>query len=176
MFDATQLTARIANVDGATTNHQKGQSFEQLAMYVFEHLDGVEISEHNAMMDSEEIDIVLWNAQIEAVLRPWEAVILVECKNWNSRVGAQALDAFISKLRRRYLRTGIFIAAEGVTGDFVDGTGAEVGAAGIIRSALQEGIRVVVITMDDIRGFASLDDIRNLIKQRYCKLYVHKIF
>ncbi len=175
MFDPAQLTAHIASVDAATTNQAKGASFETLAMYLFEHLDAVEVTEHDIRMPSEEIDIVLWNAQREEVLRPWEAVILVECKNWSANVGAPQLDNFIGKLRRRSLKTGIFVAAMGVTGGFIKGDGNEPGAAGLIRSALQEGIRVIVITLADIRTLTSLDDIRALIKKRYCGLYVHKV-
>ncbi len=175
MFDLAQLTAHIANVDAAVTSQEKGALFEVLAMYIFQHLDGVEVTEHDIRMPSEEIDIVLWNAQLEEVLRPWEAVILVECKNWSGNVGAPALDNFIGKLRRRSLKTGVFIAATGVTGGFLRGDANEPGAVGIIRSALQEGIRVIVITFDDIRGLTSLDDIRSLIKKRYCGLYVHKV-
>lgn len=175
MFELAQLTARINAVDAAATSNDKGATFETLAMYLFENLDGVEVTEHDIRMASEEIDIVLWNAQSEKVLRPWEAVILVECKNWSSNVGAPALDSFIGKLRRRSLKTGIFIAAMGVTGGFISGDGNEAGAAGIISSALQEGIRVIVITMSDIRMINSLDDIRELIKKRYCGLYVHKV-
>jgi hypothetical protein len=175
MFDPTQLAVHIAVVDSATTNQDKGASFETLAIYLFEHLDGVEVTEHDIRMPSEEIDIVLWNAQREEVLRPWEAVILVECKNWSANVGAAALDNFIGKLRRRSLTTGIFVAATGVTGSFVNGNGDEPGAIGIIRAALQEGIRVIVITMNDIRAIGCLDDVRKLIKTRYCGLYVHKV-
>jgi hypothetical protein len=175
MFDPILLAARIADVDATATAHDKGASFEALAIYLFEHLNGVEVTEHDIRMPSEEIDIVLWNAQLEEVLRPWEAVVLVECKNWSANVGAPALDNFIGKLRRRSLTTGIFIAATGVTGGFINGDGDEPGAVGIVRSALQEGIRVIVITMNDIRAITCLDDIRRLIKTRYCGLYVHKV-
>ena len=175
MFDPAQLVALITEVDTATTNNDKGARFEALAIYLFAHLDGVEVTEHDIRMPSEEIDIVLWNAQREEVLRPWEAVILVECKNWSAHVGAPALDNFIGKLRRRSLKTGVFVAANDVTGRFISGDGDEPGAVGIIRSALQEGIRVIVITMNDIRSISSLDDIRKLIKTRYCGLYVHKV-
>jgi Restriction endonuclease len=175
MFNLTQLGSLISLVDTATTNQDKGARFETLAIYLFEHLEGVEITDHDIRMASEEIDLVLWNAQREEVLRPWEAVILVECKNWSGAVGAPALDNFIGKLRRRSLKTGIFIAANGVTGGFIKGDAREPGAVGIIRSALQEGIRVIVLTMDDIRAFTSLDDIRKLIKMRYCGLFVHKV-
>ena len=175
MFDHAEFIKLIGLVDSAATNQEKGARFEALAIYLFEHLDGVDVTDHDVRMASEEIDLVLWNAQREDILRPWEAVILVECKNWNATVGAAALDNFIGKLRRRNLRTGIFIAANGVTGHFIDGDGNDPGATGIIRSALQEGIRVIVLTMDDIRAIASLDDIRRLIKTRYCGLFVHRV-
>ena len=175
MFDINHLNILINNVDVATTNQQKGQSFELLSIYMFKHLNGVDIAEHDIRMPSEEIDIVLWNAQTEEIFRPWDSVILVECKNWSSTVGASVLDNFVNKVRRRALSTGIFVAANGVTGGFVRGDGNEPGAVGILTSALQDGIRVIVITMDDIRTITSLDDIRELIKKRYCGLYVHKV-
>ena len=175
MFDPACLAYLIARVDAATTSNDKGDRFEHLSIYLFQHLNGVEVMEHDIQMSSEEIDLVLWNAQLEEVLRPWETVILVECKNWSKTVGSSAFDSFIGKLRRRSLTTGIFIAAAGITGGFIRGDHAESGATGIIRSALQEGIRVIVITMEDIRAIASLDDIRDLIKKRYCGLYVHRV-
>jgi len=76
----------------------------------------------------------------------------------------------VNKVRRRHLTTGIFITANGVTGNFVKGNGNEAGAIGILTSALQDGIRIIVISMDDIRAITSLDDIRQLIKKRYCGL------
>jgi len=175
MFDRTQLAALIDAVDAAATANDKGATFETLARYLFEHLDGVEVTGQDISMPSEEIDLVLWNAQREDVLRPWEAVILVECKNWSAAVGAPALDNFIAKMRRRSLKTGIFIAANGVTGGFLEGDAHEIGAIGIINSALQEGIRVVVLTMADIRALTSADDVRQLLKRRYCGLYVKKV-
>lgn len=175
MFEHARITQLIAAVDAAQTANQKGDTFEALAKYLFEHLDGVEVTGQDVALPAEEIDLVLWNAQREDVLRPWEAVILVECKNWSAAVGAPALDSFIAKMRRRGLKTGIFIAANGVTGQFLTGDGNDVGAIGIIGAALQEGIRVVVLTMADIRAITSLDEIRRLLKLRYCGLYVRKV-
>ena len=175
MFDINKFKALTINVDNAVTNHEKGQSFELLSIYLFEHLTGVEVREHDIRMKSEEIDIVLWNARREEVLVPWDSVILVECKKWSKPVGAAVLDNFVNKVRRRSLTTGIFIAANGVTGGFVKGDGNEPGAVGILTSALQDGLRIIVITLDDIKAINSLDGIRELIKQRFCGLYVHKV-
>jgi hypothetical protein len=176
MFDLPTYQQLIASVDAATTNQEKGSRFETLCEYLFGCLDGVRVQGRDVRMTSEEIDLVLWNAQIEEVLKPWEFVILVECKNWSQALGAPILDSFIAKLRRRALKTGILIAANGVTGGFINGDGDDVGAVGIIRGALQEGIRVITITMDDLRQISSADELRDLIRKRYCGIFVHKVF
>jgi hypothetical protein len=73
-------------------------------------------------------------------------------------------------------KAGMLIAANGVTGGYVNGSVAEPnGAVGIIKSALQEGIRVITITRDDLQVIQCTDDLRALIKRRYCGLYVHKV-
>jgi hypothetical protein len=176
VFDLVQYQALLAGVAAAKTNNEKGAAFEELSAYLFSSLEGVEVTHRDARMSAEEIDLVLWNAQIEPVLKPWDDVILVECKKWSEPVGASVLDNFVAKLGRRSCTTGIFVAANGVTGGFVNGDGDEVGAAQIMRSSLQNGIRIVVLTLEDLQRIASVDDIRNLIKTRYCGLYVHRVF
>jgi hypothetical protein len=176
VFDLVHYQGLLARLDLALTAHDKGRTFEEISAYVFSALEGVEVTHRDARMEAEELDLVLWNAQIEAVLRPWDDVILVECKNWSQAIGAPVLDSFIGKLRRRSCTTGILVAANGVTGGFINGDGNEAGAIGIMTAALQEGIRVIVITKDDLIALTSVDDLRNLIKHRYCGLYVHRIF
>ncbi|WP_333852791.1 restriction endonuclease [Epilithonimonas sp.] len=175
MFDLATYQALLASVDAATTTTDKGDRFEELCNYLFENLSGVSIEGRDSVTVSEEIDIVLWNAQLEEVLRPFDNTILVECKNWSAPVGAPAFDSFISKIRRRTLKTGIFIAANGVTGDFLNSNAGN-GAIDIIKSALGEGIRVIIINRSDLDAITSLDDFRTLIKKRYCGLFLHKPF
>jgi hypothetical protein len=176
VFDRAHYDGLLGSIRAAATAMEKGRALEEITSYLFSALDGVEVMHRDARMAAEELDLVLWNAQIEAVLKPWDDVILVECKNWSTAIGASVLDSFIGKLRRRSCTTGILVAASGVTGGFVNGDGTEAGAIGIITAALQEGIRVIVITKDDLDGLTSVDDLRELIKRRYCGLYVHRVF
>lgn len=175
MFNLATYQGHLASVDAATTTNDKGDRFEELCEYLLTELTGVEIQARDALMAAEEIDLVLWNAQTEEVLKPFENTILVECKNWSAPVGAPALDNFISKMRRRSLKTGIFIAANGVTGDFLNGNNNN-GAIDIIKTSLGEGIRVIIINRNDLDNLTSLNDLRNLIKKRYCGLFIHKLF
>lgn len=175
MFDQFTYQALLADVDAAGTSSQKGDRFEAVCSYLLTSLNGVEIQARDALMASEEIDLVLWNAQTEEVLKPFENTILVECKNWSVSVGASSLDSFISKMRRRALKTGIFIAAHGVSGDFLNGNGNN-GAIDIIKTSLAEGIRVIIINRPDLDAITSMDSLRTLIKKRYCGLFIHKPF
>lgn len=173
MFDIKKYQKLIAAVDNSKTAHSKGSSFESLCEYLFLQLRGVNVEERDIDLPAEEIDLVLWNAQVEDELRPLDPVIFVECKNWSSPAGAPVLDSFIGKLRRRSLKCGIFIAANGVTGTF--NSSGDSGARGIISSALQEGIRVITFTMDDLRNVTSTDDVKSLIKRRFCGVFVGKL-
>lgn len=175
MFNPQTYQLLIADVNTAVTSTQKGDSLEALCRYLFTNLEGVSIEAKDVVMTSEEIDIVLWNDQTDRVLRAFDNIILVECKNWSSPVGAPSLDSFISKMRRRSLKTGIFIAANGVTGDFSN-SNANIGAIDIIKSALRDEIRVIIINKEDLYNIKAIDDFRDLIKKRFCGLFIHKPF
>jgi hypothetical protein len=174
-FDLQAYDDLIGAVVAATDPHAKGRSLEELCRYLFECLVGVQVEESDVQLAAEEVDLVLWNARLEEVLVPWETVILLEAKNWSAAVGAPMLDSFIAKLRRRGLKNGIFVAANGVTGTFQQGDGRQVGAVHIIGRALQEGFRVIVFTLDDLRRIRSLEDLRTQIKRKYCGLFVERI-
>lgn len=174
MFDLTRYQTLLAAVRSAKTTKDKGASLEDFCDYLFSSLDGVAVEYRDALSKSEEIDLVLWNAQTDEVFRALDSVVFVECKNWTKPVEAKELDAFISKLRRKELKFGFFIAANGVTGDFLNGNDGS-GAVDIIKSALQSGIRVIVMTLQDLSYFTSIDEFRLLIRRRYTGLFVLKI-
>lgn len=157
-------------VDNAEDPNDKGQALEDLCECFFSGIEGVEVREKRARTASEEIDLLLWNGQVDQVLSKWEAVILVECKNWSDPVGVPELDAFIAKLRRRGLRNGVLVAANGVTGDF---SGAAGGASRIIESALQESIHVVTLTLDELTSVQSNEDIHELFKTKLCRMFLY---
>jgi Holliday junction resolvase-like predicted endonuclease len=177
MFDLPQYQALIQAVDDAMGNQQKGATFENLSAYLLESLDGVQVTERNVNLPTEEIDLLLWNARLEEVLTPWDQVILVECKNWSAPVGAAVLRTFLHKVHEMHLKTAIFVAANGVTGDFVNGNNADIGAARLLHDALiRDNTRVIVVRMDDMRNITNVGDLRQLIKSRYCKIYMQRVF
>lgn len=177
MFNAATFSGYITAVDNAVTNHDKGVSLETLASYLFNCVDGIEVRETNINGPAEEVDLLLWNAKTEEVFYPWDNLISVECKNWSQPAGAHLIDNFAAKIRLKHLTTGIFIAANGVTGDFVNGDNQNRGAVYRLHEHLtRDGIRIVVIRMQDLRVLGNIEEFTNLVKDRYCKIYMHKVF
>lgn len=177
MFNAATFATHISAVENATTNQEKGNSLESLSRYLFNCIDGIEVRETNINAPAEEVDLLLWNAKSAEVFEPWDSLISVECKNWSRPAGSHLIDNFAAKIRLKHLTTGIFIAANGVTGDFVNGDDQNRGAVYRLHEHLtRDGLRIVVVRMGDLRGLANISDFLELIKDRYCKIYMHRVF
>ncbi|MGY2800124.1 hypothetical protein ACVWV0_004400 [Ewingella americana] len=177
MFDAATFVTHINAVDNAVTNQEKGNSLELLSRYLFNCIDGIEVREVNINGPAEEVDLLLWNAKTTQVFEPWDNLISIECKNWSRPAGANLIDSFATKIRLKHLTTGIFLAANGVTGDFINGNNEQRGAVYRLHEHLtRDGIRIVVVRMDDLRGITNINDFLEIIKDRYCKIYMHRVF
>ncbi|WP_373002044.1 restriction endonuclease [Sulfurimonas sp.] len=177
MFDLTTFNTHIDLVDNASTNQEKGSSLENLSKYLFNCIDGIEVRETNVNAPAEEVDLLLWNAKIEEVFAPWDSLISVECKNWSRPAGSHLIDNFATKIRVKHLTTGIFIASNGVTGDFVNGNNENRGAVYRLHEHLtRDGVRIIVIRMEDLRTLTTIEEFLDLVKDRYCKIYMHRVF
>jgi hypothetical protein len=154
--------------DQATTRAAKGKAFEDLICYLFEKVAGIAITQRNVLnrMESEEIDVALWNDGHPRGLKSLTNMLLVECKNWSAAVGSAEVITFISKLERRGVEYGFLFAANGITGSAEDGKAAHFA----ISSALAKKIRIVVITREDVETLKASDDLVLLIKQKLCHL------
>jgi len=177
MFDLITYATHLDTVRAATTNQDKGASLEALSSYIFNCIDGIEVRETNVNGPAEEVDLLLWNAKRESVFEHWDNLISVECKNWSRPAGAHLIDNFATKIRLKHLSTGIFIAANGVTGDFVNGNNENRGAVYRLHEHLtRDGVRIVVIRFEDLGQIRRIEDFVEMVKDRYCKIYMHRVF
>jgi len=177
MFDLKHYSSLLVASKGASTNSQKGKTFEELSKYLFSQVDGLKFFDQDVNNGAEELDLIFWNAKTSNVFRSLDSVLLIECKNWACPANSVALASFISKVRTRKLKNGIFIAAKGVTGDFLNGNGINEGAINIIFNALiMDDIKIIVLRNDDLDKIQSIDDLEEKIIERICKLYSKKIF
>ena len=155
--------------DGLTTADQ-GRALEELICYVFAQVPGIAITRRNELnaFRTEEIDVALWNDGHPDGFFFLPNIILVECKNWSHRVSSAELSWFDAKLRSRGLNFGILVATRGITGDSVDVTAAH----SIVASALREGRRLVVVTVDELLDLTDSLQLVRLVKEKLCDLAV----
>ncbi len=160
---------RVSDDPRATTS-EKGKALEDLTCYLFGKIRGISVSQRNALntFDSEELDIDFWNEQHVLGLRSFNAIILIECKNWSNPVDSSEITAFIAKIQNRALDFGILVAANGITGHARDVRQAH----DIVSKALMRGVRLVVITRQEIEALRSSDELVTLLKEKVCQLVV----
>jgi hypothetical protein len=158
-----------AGRNGATTAEQ-GRALEDLICYVLGQVPGVAITHRNALnaFDTEEIDVAVWNDGTADGFVFLPNIILLECKNWSTRVGSGELNWFDTKLRNRGLTFGILVTTLGITGQAADLSAAHA----VIAAALREGRRLILLTTDELVAVADTAGLVKLIKTKLCDLAV----
>ncbi|MGW5517635.1 restriction endonuclease [Nocardia africana] len=149
--------------DPDNSNQERGRAYEELLEYIVGSVPGTKVRRNKrSHFDSEEIDIAVLNLPCEGSLKGLPELFLVECKNWSTRVGSDAIAAFRAKLDNRCLSLGVLVAANGVTGELRGMTAAYDSGA----SAMHKGIRLIVLTTDDLRTLQTTDDVVTLLQDR----------
>ncbi len=167
-YNVQTIQDYFAAADAAATKSAKGKALEDLSIYLFTLIPGIAIGERNKMnaFDTEEIDVAFWNEQEPDGLKSFRETILVECKNWSSRVGSEEVAWFLKKIEDRGERFGILIAANGITGSAKDSNRAHQ----MVTLALPKRIRMIVITRTEILKLTSSEDLVRMMKQKVCQL------
>jgi hypothetical protein len=142
----------------------KGQALEKAIRYVFEQIPGVSCSmqDERGAFESEEIDLLFANLAHEDGLVRFEPELLVEVKNWTAKVGAVEICWFATKMRRRSRRTGVLVAARGITGNQVRLTAARAQ----IMMALNEGLEVLVLTRQELEAVPTGERLAELLHKK----------
>lgn len=117
---------------------------------------------------TEEIDVACKNDNDPAGLAGLADFFLVECKGWRDAVNSEQVSWFLTKIRHRGVRFGILIAANGITGDPEHLSRANF-LVGVEMATF--GIRMVIVTREEIEKLTSGEDLAKLIIQKVCTLH-----
>jgi DNA-binding response OmpR family regulator len=111
-----RITELARTVKTETHKQKKGRLLEELLSSLFATIDGFYPS-INARNDVEEIDVLVRNESPDAFWNKEGQYLLVECKNWQSKVGVEQLRSFLFKLQNRYdrARLGVLLSINGFT-------------------------------------------------------------
>jgi hypothetical protein len=102
----------------AKTNEEKGKTLEELTAFLFNSIPFLKVKYRNLHTASSEIDLVVqyegWHKP--TIFEEFGRYFLVECKNWQSSIGAKQVRDFKGKLEKTKTRLGFLFARNGVTG------------------------------------------------------------
>jgi hypothetical protein len=149
----------------------KGKALEEVITRILKLVPGLEIADTRVTNGIQEIDIVVRNFSKRRVWADFESVFFVECKNWfkKNRPGAAEIGDLKRKLENKHLKTGIFVAPNGIT----EGSGNEkvFGANGQLYTYLHAGYTIVVLKDEDIWDIINCTDVTEQVNKRFMDLY-----
>jgi hypothetical protein len=157
---------------GANDAATKGSSLENFLEYCFSAFPGLTLLERDARMGSQELDFIFWNDKQCDFFTSASAEILVECKNWDARIGSAEVAWFIAKMRQRRVSHGFLVTRNGITGECRDGRD---GALDFLYQNLADGLRPVVVTLDELAQASGLDELTTLFKHKVGRLFVRRL-
>jgi Restriction endonuclease len=169
-YDPTLIKEYLTIVDNPTTYAAKGKAFEDLACYPLNGIPGITITARNEMntFATEEIDIACKNENDPAGLGALVDFFIVECKGWRDAVNSEQVSWFLTKIRHRGVRFGILIAANGITGEPEHLSRANF-LVGVEMATF--GIKMVIVTREEIEELTSGEAFAKLIIQKVCILH-----
>jgi deoxycytidine triphosphate deaminase len=146
----------------------KGRSLERFVSALIESIKGLRILKKNARLRAEEIDILVHNDIDTGFWRYAGTPILVECKNWSTKVGASEITVVAGKLRSISPKatTAILVAPLGVTGHI------STDATLQLREQRQDGLDILTLTMPDLEEVVAGLPAARAIERAYGRLYL----
>jgi len=152
LFHPNLVFARslLGAVTSASTADEKGRTMEQLGGYLLSCVDGLELAESRLLAKDHETDLLLRNGvQGDPLFEVFGPYIGIECKNWDRSVGVKEVNHFLSNLRFAYLRSGVLVARNGISGsEAEDKRDAELA---VLKAFHQDNVIVCVLTLQDLQ-------------------------
>jgi Restriction endonuclease len=102
--------------------HERGRWLEEIVVQLIADTPGLEVHDVRHKNTYEEIDVIVGLIKVSPLLAHWGPLMLVECKNWNEKVGADPVRSFYTKLitKRGATRLGVILSPSGFTRPVTD--------------------------------------------------------
>lgn len=164
-IDNAIVHAHLIQGSSAPNTDAQGRAYEALLAYIFEEVPGCRV-ERDVMNEfrTEQIDVAVGNDRIADGLPVLPSVILAECKDWSRPVDSATVGYFINTLANRSVELGILVAANGITGQEDRRHAAALGYA-----AAPRGIKLIVLTTEDLCCLTSTAHFIEMLSRRYLR-------
>jgi hypothetical protein len=158
--------AFLDKAENVKSNQEKKFAYEYLAFFLIGAIEGLRVVGHDERGCAEEIDLWVANQSKDAfVQKHFGDPFIVECKNWESPLGAKELRSIRSLMDHKNVRFELLLAKNGVTGS------EDRDALSIIHRAFREGKIIVVLDHGDLLRCAKGMHPRLLIEEKVYDLF-----
>lgn len=144
----------------ASSNYEKGTLWETAVEYMLKHISGWKITGRRIRAGSQEIDISVVNISLQDDLWQLGAYILIECKNWDSRIDLQQIRNIAHVSNMKGNKTALLFTSNGVTRDAEDE----------IRRLANENLYIVHISAKDLLRIEQEADCKRMILDKWQRL------
>ncbi len=145
------------------TSNDKGKALETLCVKMFAMIDGLTVTRTDARLAAEEIDIILRNDIDSGFWRTVGSPIIVECKNWATKVRSRDVTILSGNMGALGpdVKLGILVAVKGITSD----------ARTKIREQRQQGRQIICIDKEALQGLRQGKHPVDIIQEQYDALW-----
>jgi len=156
-IDIYQYEELLDDIDKPLKKDEKGKVLEFLTEYLFSCIDGWKIVGRRKRTKSSELDLIIENLNIGTpLLKDMGLNIPVECKNWETPVGASEIRDFGRDIQVRRFSYGILISKNGITGNSTD----RKDAYNVLWDFFKDRVSIIVLSKDD---FIEIKNGKNLV-------------
>ena len=172
-YDQAQLAAEIAALPApAQSTTAQGKKLQDLVAWLFGEIPSVTITysnKHDAG-NTEEKDLWFEHKPWTSALPFVDALVPIECKNKATKASTEDVTVFGAKIANSGGSDGVLVARSGLSGSAL--TSGHLA----VRDQLAKGIRIVVLTADDLAGFTNSDELVARIVARHTELRTEKTY
>ncbi len=174
-YSRNKIQDFLARSDTAPNADKKGEIFEDLVIYIFTKCKGIRFKDRD-ILDStgaREFDVALGNNRVISAFDFLDPIIICECKNEATPLGANVIRDFHQKLRTSGANNGIIISSNGISGQTRRNN---LNALSAITDAMvMDKIKILVLTRAEILTLQTTEDLGNLISEKFDKLTLRRI-
>ena len=169
-IDREAISAAFELGEVAENTTECGRILENLIADLFSKCEGIRHHQNNLLNSagSSEIDVCFWNSQKHDGFPFLPNILVAECKNTAGRMGSAEIRNFRGKLQDMRLDFGLFIAANGITGNAENLRAAH----DAVRAAFQNKISIAVLTKLELIELENTDDLIRLVQDKILMLTV----
>lgn len=159
-FQRQEFLYQMENAIEEKDSYQKGILWENVVEYYLKCIEGLKVRGHRVRTNNEEIDISLINCSDNEYLWEMGAYILVECKNWKSKVGVSVVRNISNIAKIKGNHTSFLFTVNGITRD----------AERQIQKEASIGNYVLAFDYNDLKKLKCNEECFQLLRCKYKEL------